>query len=420
MADLIPSPDHEQENIRFSIPAEFLPALKALPWEFPLESWEDHGVIIVPVKSGLSRHIVRFLEAGGRRFAVKETTPPAAAREFSSYLELAAREIPTLSPVGIVTRDEGSGMVDTKVGWQIQPRETGYLVTALMDKVVPDAYLFRRAFKKDSRTRIWDAVIQLFVRLHSNGVYWGDASLSNMLIHFSTEVVPQLGRRTRLRAVLADAETVEIHPSVSDTLRLADVEFFLESMQWTEADLRASGVVREPVVTPDDRAYFVETYRDRFAVELEMRAFELVTKIDVDKLLGDFDSRGYGKLLLQHIQEHKWYLSERRGHEIALADAAHDWYAHIFKPVCKIFSDQGLLEYFPDKTAASLYVEIMEHKYFMSEREKKDVGLAAALEDYCSTFGEAEPFRLTIGSIARAITSLFRHDVPRPPNSDSR
>ena len=413
---MIPSLTHEADNVRFFIAPNILPSLKHLPWQHPLETWEDRGVIIVPVKSGLSRHVVRFIQTDGGRFAVKETTFPSASREFASYVELAAREIPTLLPVGVIARDEGTGMIDTKVGRQHQKQETGYLVTALMEKVVPDSHLFRRGFKRENRTRIWDAVIHLFVRLHSNGTYWGDASLSNMLIHFSSEIVPQLGRRTQLRAVLADAETVEIHPSISDSLRVADVDFFLESMQWTEADLKASGVVREPVLTPDDRRYFLSTYRDRYAVELEMRSFELVTKIDVDQLLGDFNARGYGKLLLKHINEHKWYLSERRGREVPLTDAARDWYVNIFKPVCTIFSEYGILEYFPEKTASSLYVEIMEHKYFMSQQEKKDVGLVAALEDYSSTFARQEPFRLTLRSIVDALTSLFRSELPAPRN----
>ena len=191
-------------------------------------------------------------------------------------------------------------------------------MTQLMEKVIPDSYLFRRGFSKENRDRIWDVVIELFVQLHGNGVYWGDASLANMLIHFSTEIVPELGRRTRLQAVLADAETVEVRPSLSDSLRRADVDFFLESMLWTEADLQASGVTRDPVITREDQQYITTRYAERYAVAQEIRSFELVTHIDVDRLLGNFDAKGYGKLLLQHINEHKWYLSERHGKEVPL------------------------------------------------------------------------------------------------------
>ena len=408
----VPGRTKKIDNIRFQIPPRDLSALASLPWRFPLESWEDHGVSLLQVKSGLSRHVVRFVESGDRRFAVKETSPEIAEREFQSYVSLARLEIPTLIPIGVVARFEGTNVVRTKVGELLQERVTGYLVTELMEKVVPDSYLFKRGFSPENRKRIWDAVVRLFIQMHGHGVYWGDASLANMLIRFTTEIVPELGRRTKLSAILADAETVEIRPSISDTMRITDVELFLESMLWTEADLRASGVVRDPLVTQEDQHYVLSSYNDRFAIEQEIQSFELVTHIDVDRLLGNFDVRGYGKLLLQHIKEHKWYLSERRGQEVSLSEAAEDWYHEIFKPVCKIFHDFGLLKFFPDKTASTLYVEVMEHKYFMSEREKRDVGLVAALKDYLDRFATHDPIRRAIDSIVEAVTSLFSRRLP--------
>lgn len=394
-------------NVRFFLAPEDLTPLAPLPWRHPLESWHLRRVRLLAVRSGLSRHIVRFIESSGRRYAVKETTFLSARREFETYVRLGQLQIPTLRPVGVVLRDDGQTVVNTAVGPQLQHAATGYLVTELMEKVIPDSMLFRRAFSRENRTRIWDAVIRLFIQLHSHGVYWGDASLANMLIHFRNEIVPELGRRTGLSAVLADGETVEIHRTISDALRQSDLEFFLESMQWTEADLAASGVVRDTLMTRDDMEYLRRQYDDLFAIELEMRSFELVTQIDADRLLGSFDVKGYGRLLLRHIDEHKWYLSERKGIEVAVTEAAEDWYREVFKPVCRIFQEYGMLQYFPDMTASSLYVEIMEHKYFMSQREKKDVGLVAAVEDYCHTFAPAEPFQLTIENIVSALRSLF-------------
>jgi hypothetical protein len=400
-------PPPAADLVRFFLdPADRRP-LAPLPWNEPLEQWQERGARLLQVRSGLSRHVVRFVESAGRRYAIKETTLESAQREHACYVHLTGLSIPTLRPVGVVARDDGPAIVYTSVGPQKQHSVTGYLVTELMDKVIPDSILFRRGFSRENRTRIWDAVVRLFVQLHGSGVYWGDASLANMLIHFSTELVPGLGRRTRLSAVLADAETVEIHPTISDRLRQADLEFFLESMQWTEADLIASGIVRDTLMTQEDSEYLRRSYEELYAVDLEMRSFELVTRIDADRMLGNFDVKGYGKLLLKHIQEHKWYMSERRGGEVSMVEAAEDWYREVFRPVCGIFQEYGLLTYFPDMTASSLYVEIMEHKYFMSQNEKRDVGLVAAVEDYCNRFAPAEPFQRTIQSIVRALRLLF-------------
>jgi hypothetical protein len=401
------------DNLHFFVPEEMLAHLAALPWQHALETWGEHRVKLLEVKSGLSRHVVRFVHVNGHRFAIKQTSRETAEREHDTYVKLRAMGIRTLAPVGVVERHEGMGITATQVGSQVYDRWTGYLITELMEKVVPDAFLYKRGFSRENRRRIWDAVIALFVEMHSKGVYWGDASLANMLIHFSNEVEPQLGYRTKLRAVLADAETVEIHPALSESLRLADVEFFIESMQWMEADLKASGIVREAVITDHDQKMIIETYKERYAVEQEMRSFELVTKIDVESLLGDFDSKGYGTILLKHINEHKWYVSEREGREVSLEDAAQDWYRKVFKPVCRLFNEYDLSSFFPDKTAASLYVQIMEHKYFMSEQKKKDVGIAAATWDYVVRFAQPSLSQHTIRSLMRELKALFKR-LPAP------
>ncbi len=385
-----------------------LALVREMPWKNPLETWSDRQVNLLNVKSGLSRHVVRFVESDGRRFAIKETSLESALREHETYIRLRGMGLPTLVPVGIVARNDGTVIVETKIGAQPQERVTGYLITELMEKVVPDSFLFKRGFTKENRKRIWDAVIRLFVEMHIQGVYWGDASLANMLINFGTDVIPALGHRTSLRAVLADVETVEIHRSLTDSLRLSDVEFFIESMQWTEADLKQSGIVRDAVITEDDQRFLLTSYKERYEVEQEMRSFELVTHIDVDKLLGDFDVRGYAKLLLKHINEHKWYLSERQKREVPIVDAAEDWYREVFQPVCNVFLQYDFVDYFPEKTAASLYVEIMEHKYLMSEQAKKDVGLIAAAKDFVKRHATHKPPAPTIRSMIRELKALFR------------
>jgi hypothetical protein len=398
----------QKGTLRFHLPADLWPALRGLPWRDSLERWDARGVRFLDIRSGLSRHVVRFVETRNLRVAIKQTSGSAAARECTTYTQLHSLGVPTLEPVGIVLRDDGLAPALTPAGIQTERHDAGFLITRLMDNVIPDAFLFRRAFRRENRRRIWDAVIHLFVRLHARGVYWGDASLANMLIHFATNSVPELGFRTTLRAILADAETVELHPSLSATRRMADLEFFLESMAWTEADLKASGIVREPVLTAEDEGYFAERYRMRFDLEQEKQTFGLVTRIDVDSLLGDFDLKGQGDILLNHIQEHRWYLGERTGGEVSLERAAEDWYRTIFKPVCKVFSEKGLTELFPESTASALYLRIMEHKYYMSQRLGTDVGLLAALQDYMHNFAPQPPGERTLGAVIQSVLEMFR------------
>ena len=65
------------------------------------------------------------------------------------------------------------------------------------------------------RGRLLDAMAFLLVDLHRNGVYWGDCSLANTLFRRDGD---------RIQAYLVDAETSEVHPSLSDGQRAYDLD----------------------------------------------------------------------------------------------------------------------------------------------------------------------------------------------------
>jgi hypothetical protein len=386
-----------------------IPLLGRLPWHKPLQKWTRRDAHFIAVKSGLSRHVVRFVSIKGKDYAIKETNGAIAKREFRSYQRLRELGVPTLLPVGTVVRDDGLMPVETPSGIQFESHTTGYLVTSLLEYSLPNYHLFKRAFRRENRRYIWDAIVRLFVQLHLQCVYWGDASLSNMMIVFVKQHFPEIGIRTVLKAVLADAETVEFPKNLSTQLRRSDVDHFLESMAWTEADMTASGLIREPLMTIEDQEYILQRYLDLYEIEREEQNFEVITKIDVDALLGPFEQKGQSKALLKHIYEHKWYLSERRHREVGVDEAAADWYIKVFKPVLRLVNRFEILEEFPDRTASTFYLDIMLHKYYLSERIGRDVGLITALEDYTKQFAQNSKAMRKLSNLANSMRALFEY-----------
>ena len=83
-----------------SMPRADWTRLRGLPWGVPLDDWPAHGVQPLTIRRGESRHPVLFVEAGHRRYAIKETSPRAAAHEIAVFRELRQRDCPTLEPVG--------------------------------------------------------------------------------------------------------------------------------------------------------------------------------------------------------------------------------------------------------------------------------------------------------------------------------
>ena len=76
------------------------PALVTLPWNTPLEEWDDE--FVVPLPRGLSRHVVRIVRLGQDVYAVKETREPIAFREYRMLRDLSRLGLPTVDPVGVV------------------------------------------------------------------------------------------------------------------------------------------------------------------------------------------------------------------------------------------------------------------------------------------------------------------------------
>src|SRR5439155_16495493 len=160
---------------------------------------------LVEVVRGIGRHVVRFVDYDGSLFALKKLPRRLANREYRLLRELAEESIPVVEAVGVV-----SGA--------IEPDE-GVLITRYLEFSLPYRTLFTGRGVPDLRNSLLDALVELLVRLHLAGFFWGDCSLSNTLF-----------RRDAggLSAYLVDAETGELHPQLSDGQRVYDLDIARE------------------------------------------------------------------------------------------------------------------------------------------------------------------------------------------------
>jgi hypothetical protein len=82
-------------------------------------------------------------------------------------------------------------------------------------------------------------------------------------------------------------------------------------------------------------------------------------------------------LLLNEIQEIKATLTRELNRSTPLSTAAFRWLEERFHPTV-----QQLQPVRQGTDSSELYCQVLEHKWFLSERAKKDVGLKVAIEDY--------------------------------------
>src|SRR4051794_28412227 len=203
----------------FRPPATEAAGLLALPWDQPLEEWPDDVLLEVPQR-GISRHVVRFVALDGHVYALKEIVEPLARKENGLLTDFAAEGLPPGAGLGIC----GARPDD-------QPTIPGTPYPGCSRSY---RSLFSSPRGEHSAEQLIDTMVELLVRLHLAGIFWGDCSLSNTLFR------PDAGT---MAAYLVDAETVERHPTLSTGQRLYDVDLATDRVGAELMDLEFGGML---------------------------------------------------------------------------------------------------------------------------------------------------------------------------------
>jgi tRNA A-37 threonylcarbamoyl transferase component Bud32 len=374
------------------------PALVTLPWHLSLEEWGDD--VVVPLPRGLSRHIVRIVRLGHDVYAVKQTREHMANREYRLLRDLRRLGLPAVEPVGVVSGRE------TPEGEEIEPA----LVTRHLQYSLPYRSLFSHGLPQDSLPKIVDALVVLLVRLHLAGFFWGDVSLSNVLFRRSAG---------EFAAYLVDAETGELHETLTRGQRSHDLEVAFTNIFGELLDLQAGHLLSEDFQADA----VVERVEDRYAslwreltgteeyttdeiwrIEQRMqRLNDLGFDVDELDIVTDWDgsivrvqpkvveadhhARELQALTGLDVEENqaRRLLNDldayRAAKDIQNEDeeiVAHRWVTESFEPVVRAVPKElrGKLE------PAEIFHEVLEHRWFLSEREGRDVGLLPAAESY--------------------------------------
>ena len=95
-----------------------------------------------------------------------------------------------------------------------------------------------------------------------------------------------------------------------------------------------------------------------------------------------FTVTGRYDVLLEHIHTHQYFLGLEQKHEISWEEAVSSWYDHLYWPVVEEIREHAILNRFPGRTEADLYLWIMDHRYYLKEELGKDVGSEKATQDY--------------------------------------
>ena len=93
----------------------------------------------------------------------------------------------------------------------------------------------------------------------------------------------------------------------------------------------------------------------------------------------------YGTLR-EHIQVHRWFAGQKRGADVPYEDAAASWYDNVYMPLVSIIREHRILDEFPGRTEADLYLWIIEHIWYLREAGGGDVPLGQAADGFARAY----------------------------------
>ena len=375
------------------------PALLDLPWHLPLEDWPVENIAALP--KGLSRHTVRFAHLGEYVIAIKETLPELAKREYEMLKSLGKLDVPCVEPFAIIngrTTREGEPLL-------------AVLITRHLKFSLPYRAMWSQGLRQETATRLVDALALLLVRLHIAGFFWGDVSLSNTLFRRDAG---------SFAAYLVDAETGHLYDSgLSNGQRENDLEIARVNIAGELMDLMASGHAAPGIDPVAISNRIMTAYRDlwteltgvqllgqdeRWKIsqrvkrlnelgfdieELAITASGNGRQVKIQPKVVDAGHHGRRLLLLTGLDveenQARRLLNDldqyRVEHQRLGADEevlAHEWLSHSFEPVILAIPKDAVGKLEP----AEVYHQVLEHRWYMSEKAGHDVPMAEAVQDY--------------------------------------
>lgn len=400
-----------------------MPFLLETDWSLPLEEWDDAR--LVEVARGTHRHVVKFLAVESDIYALKELPGQDAMREYRLIGQMDEDGLPVVERVGVVRRDDLDDV----------------LITRYLDFSLPYRHLFSTRWGTLTATsevveNLLDALSLLLVRMHLAGYYWGDCSLNNTLLKRDGGA---------LAAYVVDLETGQHHDELTDGQRLEDVEIAQLNIAGGLMDVQAEMELQEgldPVAVAENLAarYLrlweelnsdeVVALGERWRIDQRLRRLnELgfhVDEIEMEPIPGTDNGlvrmrpfvteQGYhsglltdltgiraqenqARLLLNDLASFRTAIESIEGRTLPQSVAAYRWLAEVFEPTIESIPDELRDRFEP----VEVFLDMLRHKWLLSESGGEDVGLGEAVRSYLDTvLPDAPTEKVVVASPAEA------------------
>lgn len=198
-------------------------------------------------------------------------------------------------------------------------------------------------------------------------------------------VRPTAERTARLRNLEHALEQGEILPPVR-LYQVGDVYFVEDGHHRVAAARRQGGKEIDAEVIEFRSSVPLESGVTPKEILIKAEYVDFLERTHLDKLRPnqkiEFSELGRYRVLLEHIDVHRYFLGLEKKREIPYEEAVVSWYDNVYTPIVETFQRLGTIKHFHNRTEADLYVWVSRHLYYLRERYGPDVDLEEAVLDY--------------------------------------
>ena len=210
--------------------------------------------------------------------------------------------------------------------------------------------------------------------------------------------------RKRWRAVYQAAQGMGVPPI--DVYKIGDAYFVRDGHHRVSVLKELGAIDVEAYVTEFET--LVPVPADTVEADLDLKgeyaAFLFETGLDRLRLEQqiEFTVPGQYRKLEEHIAVHRYFVGQRESREVPDDEAVARWYDEVYCPLAEIIREAEILEQFPGRTEADLYLWLIEHQRYVSEEAGYDVSLEEAAADFSAEFSQGPGRKELEAAVKRA------------------
>lgn len=123
---------------------------------------------------------------------------------------------------------------------------------------------------------------------------------------------------------------------------------------------------------------------------------------------------GVYQKIIEHIEVHRYFMGNNLQRDISWDEAVTNWFDEVYQPMENLIRKNAILNEFPGRTEADLYLWIIEHLWYLRETLQSDVSMEEAALHFADEYSQN-----SVRRFLRALHILGKRTPDSPTTEDN-